>query len=506
MVPSVEFSSDHYRRLVENSLGLICAHDLDGHLLFVNLAAARSLGYSPEDGVGRSLREFLAPTSRPLFDAYLARIRQRKIDEGLMRVVDRDGRERVWMYRNVCIDEAGDRPYVVGHALDITERIALERSLRQGEQEIRVAFEELHRRLDETTDSLVAVNSRARAELVTNQRAIPGTGEPFQVDDAPVMVWMSDPGGQCLFFNRRWLEFTGRSPGTPVSVDWDGLVHAEDRDRRLDTYNQARIRREPFRIEHRLRRYDGEFRWVLDVAAPRIGPDGRFDGYIGSCIDITQHKAFQDVLGKLSRRLMDAQEQERAWIARELRDDFAQRAVALALQLHGFAHLVEPGTREHDRVQQFGAQASDLAKDMGALSRRLSSSTLELLGLKPAVVSFCREVSAQQNVKIECRVEKSFRDPPPEIALGLFRVLQEAVTNAVQHSGEREIHVALRQTASEIELEVSDHGTGFDPEAAIRAKGLGLIGMRERLKLIGGAITFDSEAGAGTRVLIHVPA
>src|SRR5581483_3041282 len=112
-----------YRLLVENSLGLICSHDLDGVLLSINPAAAASLGYRPEDGVGRNLRDFLAPPVRRLFGAYLARIRQHGADSGLMRLVARDGGERVWAYRNVLYEEPDGPPRVLGHAQDITERV-----------------------------------------------------------------------------------------------------------------------------------------------------------------------------------------------------------------------------------------------------------------------------------------------------------------------------------------------------------------------------------------------
>src|SRR5437764_4731156 len=115
---------DHlYRLLVENSLGLMCVHDLDGVLLAINPAAAQSLGYRPEEGIGRSLREFLAPSVRHLFDAYLARIRQNPADSGLLRLVAKDGRERVWEYRNVRYDRPGRPPRLPGHRRDIPRRI-----------------------------------------------------------------------------------------------------------------------------------------------------------------------------------------------------------------------------------------------------------------------------------------------------------------------------------------------------------------------------------------------
>jgi PAS domain S-box-containing protein len=124
-----------YRELVEYSLGLICTHDLIGTILSINPAAARSLGYGPEEGIGRNLREFLAPATRHLFDEYLQRIQTQGHDAGLMRVIDRAGSERVWMYRNVLSNGLGGT-YVLGHAIDITERIVAERTLRSAQAEL----------------------------------------------------------------------------------------------------------------------------------------------------------------------------------------------------------------------------------------------------------------------------------------------------------------------------------------------------------------------------------
>jgi hypothetical protein len=122
-----------YRHLVENSLGLICIHDLNGVVLSVNPAAADSLGYDAQDGVGKNLRDFLSANTRHLFDDYLRRIRERSRDSGLMRVVRKDGGERLWLYRNVVFNEPGVAPYVLGHAIDVTERATAEAALRKNQ-------------------------------------------------------------------------------------------------------------------------------------------------------------------------------------------------------------------------------------------------------------------------------------------------------------------------------------------------------------------------------------
>ncbi len=128
-------SERRYRELVEYSLGLICTHDLTGTILSINPAAARALGYSPEDGIGRNLRDFLSPATRPLFDEYLVRIQTHGHDAGLMRVVDRAGSDRLWLYRNVMSNGLGGT-YVLGHAIDVTERVTAERTLRLAQAEL----------------------------------------------------------------------------------------------------------------------------------------------------------------------------------------------------------------------------------------------------------------------------------------------------------------------------------------------------------------------------------
>jgi PAS domain S-box-containing protein len=132
-----------FRQLVENSQGLVCTHDLEGNLLYISPASAMELGYAPGDGVGRNLREFLAPSVRPFFDSYLARIREKEADRGLLRLVSRSGEERLWAYRNVLIRLDDGQLYVLGHAVDITERVHLESLLRESEERYRTVTDGL---------------------------------------------------------------------------------------------------------------------------------------------------------------------------------------------------------------------------------------------------------------------------------------------------------------------------------------------------------------------------
>jgi PAS domain S-box-containing protein len=138
---ALQANEKRYRHLVDNSQGLICTHALDGTVLSANPASAELLGYAPEEWVGKNVRDFLVPAMQPLFDAYLKQIRHQPTVSGIMHVVTKAGEERVWMYRNTRYEEAGQPPYVLGHAQDITELMQTQRALRESEERYRSLLE-----------------------------------------------------------------------------------------------------------------------------------------------------------------------------------------------------------------------------------------------------------------------------------------------------------------------------------------------------------------------------
>src|SRR5215471_4612221 len=162
-------SAQRYRHMVEQSLGLMCMHSLDGTLLAVNPAAAQALGYAPEAWRGRNLREFLAPAVQPLFEAYLARIQHQPTDSGLMCLLTRTGEERIWLYRNVRYEEVGSAPYVIGHALDITERVQAEQALKQLHADLEVRVQERTAALQEAETMYRTLVEQARDAIVIVQ-------------------------------------------------------------------------------------------------------------------------------------------------------------------------------------------------------------------------------------------------------------------------------------------------------------------------------------------------
>ena len=322
---------------------------------------------------------------------------------------------------------------------------------------------------------------------------------------APVLIWMSGPDKLCNYFNQPWLEFTGRPIELELGNGWAEGVHPEDLERCLDTSTKAFDGRESFKVEYRLRRHDREYRWLLGTAVPRFNRDGSFAGYIGSCIDITERKRGEEALASVSRRLIEAQEQERARIARELHDDIVQRLALIAVELEKLHQELPNPPKIRSRMGELHNQTTAIATDIQTLSHELHSTKLEYLGIEAAMRGFCKEFGKQHKAEIDFKSHDLPSPLSPDISLCLFRVLQEALQNSAKHSGARHIEVRLWGTSDEIHLMVKDSGIGFDNEAAKSRGGLGLISMEERLKLLKGTFSVESEPEGGTTIRARVP-
>jgi PAS domain S-box-containing protein len=345
---------------------------------------------------------------------------------------------------------------------------------------------------------------RARAKRAETQ--VRESEERFRLlaDTAPVMIWTAGTDRKCSYVNKTWMDFTGRPFEAELGDGWVDGVHPDDSKRCFETYADAFNQRESFEMEYRLRRSDGEYRWILDDGVPRFNPDGTFAGYIGSCIDITDRKLAEESLTTIGRRLIEAHEAERTRIARELHDDINQRLALLVVELDQCNQ--NASTIEITKgVRHTQAQIAEIAKDVQGLSHRLHSSKLEYLGLATAAKSFCKELSEKTNVEIVFKHADIPQNLSKEVSLCLFRVLQEGLRNALKHSGVRSFAVDLQSTGESIELTVTDSGRGFEAQDAFIGHGLGLISMRERLQLVHGELSVKSQPGAGTTLRARVP-
>jgi signal transduction histidine kinase len=203
----------------------------------------------------------------------------------------------------------------------------------------------------------------------------------------------------------------------------------------------------------------------------------------------------------MTRKLIEAQEQERARIGRELHDDINQRLAMLAVDLD---QLQDDPSDLQSRLKELRKAVAEISRDVQGLSHELHSSKLVYPGVVAGIRSWCNEFGERQ--KMEIQFSSHVRNTlPHEIGLTLLRVLQEALHNVIKHSGVKKASVELQEDSSEIHLVVSDEGRGFETEAALRGEGLGLTSMRERVRLINGTISIESKPKGGTTIYVRVP-
>ena len=219
-----------------------------------------------------------------------------------------------------------------------------------------------------------------------------------------------------------------------------------------------------------------------------------------------QLKVAKDRQMGLSGMLITAQEKERSRLASEIHDDFSQRLALLALGLENAQEAI--GTSPHEAVQQVHSllnSASEIGADLHTLSHRLHSSTLEALGLVPGVSALCKEFAVQQGIEVYFLPENIPLSVHPDVALCLFRIVQEALRNLKKHSGASEAQVHLRRVGEKLVVSVCDEGVGFNVGALRGKEGLGIRSMGERAYLLGGRFEVHSEPGKGTRIEAWVP-
>ena len=349
---------------------------------------------------------------------------------------------------------------------------------------------------------------RSMQAVLASQAVLRESEERFRLvaNTAPVLIWMSGTDKLCTFFNQGWLSFTGRSMQQELGEGWLIGVHPEDVQRCIRTYSASFDARAPFEMEYRLRRHDGEFRWVVDYGTPRFEIDGTFCGYIGSAVDITERKSSEESLHSLSGRLIHAQEQERARIARELHDDFSQRLALLGISLGQlWKDLPESEVGQRTGVLEILKGTKEMSSDLHSLSHQLHSSKLELVGLVSALSGLCKEMGEKYKIDIHFTKSGALPKIAKDVELCLFRVTQEALGNVVKHSQSKGAQVELGANSIGVSLRVTDAGKGFEPDLSNPAAGIGLVGMRERLRLVGGRLSVKSELRRGTEIIAEVP-
>ncbi len=220
-------------------------------------------------------------------------------------------------------------------------------------------------------------------------------------------------------------------------------------------------------------------------------------------------QAMQKKLRELARQFMQAQEDERETISRELHDEVVQMLIGINMRLSALAKSAAPG--QHNLKREIVAAqrlVEHSVKAVHQFARDLRPAVLDDLGLIPALQAFCRSVAAPAKVKIRLTAFAGVEALASTKRLVLYRVAQEALTNVVRHADSTRVVISLRESAGMVRMEISDNGKSFPVESTLAAKSrrrLGLLAMKERIEMVGGRLSVDSAPGQGTTVCAEIP-
>jgi PAS domain S-box len=437
--------------------------DREGRICTANTAFARMLGYSHEELAHKGFWEITAPedVDRSLvsFQELIAGVRDFYQLE--KRYLKKDGAV-IWGRLTVSVLGArvAEGQFVLAMIEDVTEAI------------------------------------RAREQLEQSRRRL-----TMALEASRMTAWEYDPATETIaWVDRNTLRAAGGRPTGPVRfAEVLKHVHPDERTMLLELANRIINEGGAFSAEFRMFAKNGAIRWMLGKGELLRNPNESGRGKIaGVTLDVSELKRTQVELQQLAKRLMEAQEEERRRISRELHDDIGQRVALLGIELDLVRQLLHEHEGLRERVERAQLATGELGTDLHQLSHALHSSKLKYLGLPAALRELCTRMADKHSLAIQLECDEQKLSLPEEEALALFRVAQEALNNVVRHSRATSVRVTLSHPANEARLLICDDGSGFDP--AGKTSGIGLIGMRERMRAILGDFQIISAAGAGTEI------
>jgi PAS domain S-box-containing protein len=361
----------------------------------------------------------------------------------------------------VFADESGEPSRVAGVNMDVTERKQADDALRESEEKFHSVFR-----------------------------------------DAGVGMVIVSLEGRFLAANKTFCDFLGYTEDELLAKTVESITFAQDWPGFAQKLQGTLTNGGSFQwFEKRCLHKSGEIVHTQSSASLIRSSDGAPRYFVGEVLDVTTRKQAEEALAGMTRKLIEAQEQERARIGRELHDDINQRLAMLAIQLE---KLQDDPSQVQEHVKQLKKELFDISNDVQALSHELHSSKMEYLGVVAGFRSWCNEFGDRQNMKVNFKSDV-VNPISTDIGVTLFRVLQEALHNAIKHSGVKQVEVQLSEHSDEIHLTINDAGRGFEIDAAKQGRGLGLASMEERVRLVKGTIAIDSKPMGGTRIRVRVP-
>ena len=331
---------------------------------------------------------------------------------------------------------------------------------------------------------------------------------------ASIGIALETMEGRILEVNPAFCSMLGYSPEQLLSTRCARISHPEDEEVEKLLFEELRQGLRPsYRLEKRFFRNDGSQMWGLVSVSLLNRNHGSPPLVIGMVSDVSAQKTAEACLyqrdhelQRLAGHLIEAQEEERRRISRDLHDDIGQRIALLACEIdfERRSRTAPRSERKPSVLPKLRKELDSIATDIHKLSHELHSASLQCCGLKIALKDLCWKYSHNHHLEIDLHTEKLDPKLPPDVALCLFRVAQEALANALKHSHTKRVDVNVVQDSKKVRLTVKDYGVGFDP--SFQTGGIGLMSMRERLRFCGGMLTVRSTPNEGTEVAAEVVA
>jgi PAS domain S-box-containing protein len=476
-------SEERYRSLYHHTPAMLHSINEKGLLVSVSNYWSEALGYKREEVIGKKLTDYLTPVSRRYAEEKIipAFFRKGFIKSVPYQFIKKNG-ETIEVQLSAITDQDEQRQTFrsLAVSIDVTERNKAERALK------------------EAKEALSSYSKNLESQVRKRTREISGI-----LQYTPAVIYIKDAEGKYTMVNSRFEELFGvRSADVRGKTDQDFLA-PDIAELFFKNDGQVLQRKTSIQVEENIRVEAGT-RTYLSVKFPLYDGKGRVTGVCGIATDITALNKVQRQLRRLSASIMNGQEKERAYLARELHDELGQVLTALRLEAVWI----------RDRVKNSDPDASARAltmcelidktiEEVRGLAIRLRPGVLDHLGLVEAIEWYTADFERRSH--ISCVFDH--QDGPEirgNIATAAYRITQEALTNVARHASATRSTVTMSVDDGELVLTIRDNGRGFEPEDLEEAEGLGMANMRERAKLVGGRFDVKSAPGAGTRVCFQV--
>ena len=455
--------------IVESSDDAIIAVDVKGSITDWNKGAEQSYGYSAEEAVGKPIF-LIIPEEKA---SHCALLMEEVIQGGVVKHHETRRRRKDGTSVEVSLTASpllGPAGQIIGMSRierDITQRKRQEKIVRESEERFRLAAQAAR---------MFAYEWNAVTDEIVRSAE---SNQILGIEESTLLT-----GQQAM-----------------------ATVHPEDREEVELALKRLSPQNPYLQVTYRIVRGDGQTIWVERHSVAHFDVNGKLLRIVGMVVDITERRKSEQALAAARRKLIDAQEEERTRIARELHDDICQRLTLMTVELEqlqrGSPGVSSDELRSH--IAGLRNELLELSTDVQSLSHELHSAKLEFLGIGDATRGFCREVAEKHKVEINCDVQNLPGHVERSVSLCLFRVLQEALRNSLKYSGVNDFEVRLWATSDQVHLTVRDSGVGFDCKAARENGGLGLISMEERVRLLNGKFSLETQPNRGTTIHVYVP-